>query len=793
MLSAFLLLALQAGAQARGPEVMVGVDKDRVAPGDVLEYTITARSDLSDPIRVDMPPLGGFELEARTERTDVNLDGSGGRTTVIVFRLRATQPGEWRLGPVQVHQGSAYARGDAILVTITGGGPPPVTASLNPRLRALVQRAPPPGALGAAGISVLVSDPVATVGQQVDVVTIAWFERDVRQQLRRAPTVESPQVEGVWTYPQPAPSGIAASRQVNGKWYDLFVLHQVAFPLTPGTLTVSPARLQYSLPLAYQFFSQEERYRLASEPARVTVRPLPAEGREPGFTGTVGRGVRVSQAITPAHGKQGEAFTAEVTVRGQGNVALWPQPDVRWPAGVRVYPEASREQVALTDGWLGGGKTFRFLLVADSAGTIAVPPIRYSYFDPGTGRYEAVTGAGTNLVVAPRGDVPASRAEPPPIRLDRGRSITQRIEGLLPGWAWLLVALLPPLMLAGQRVVPRVRARAARVSVTPRAAPGEPLGVLERRLAMALEQLVPEQADLSDDALAAVLRGAGLDRKLVETTIHLRHRVREARYAPGAREDRTRLGAEVEALLPRLAPRVSRTTRRWRDRAGLAGAVLLALALPLEAQTPPEQLYDAGAYRAAAEGFKARALREPDAPNHWLNFGNAAWRGGDDAQALAAWVRGARLRPRDQGFRRALLLVPPGDQWAARNLLVSPVTPAELRLFGLVLWLAGWAGIAWSRGLRGRWLVLLAGGVISAGAGIALDRWYGRPVAVVSANQVLRLSPHEQAPAAGEVARVGTVLLEERRGAWMRVRAAGGQEGWVAAQELRPAGMLTPR
>ncbi len=75
MLAALVLAALQAGTQARGPEVMVGVDRDRVAPGDVIEYTITVNSDLSDPIRVDLPTLGGFELEARTERSDVNMDG----------------------------------------------------------------------------------------------------------------------------------------------------------------------------------------------------------------------------------------------------------------------------------------------------------------------------------------------------------------------------------------------------------------------------------------------------------------------------------------------------------------------------------------------------------------------------------------------------------------------------------------------------------------------------------------------------------------------------------------------
>ena len=244
-----------------------------------------------------------------------------------------------------VRQGTALAQSDPVTVTVTGGAPPPVSASLSqPRWRACISRAPPPGVLGPAGITVALSDAAVPVGEQVDVVTIAWFERGLRQQLRRAPTVESPHLEGVWSYPQPVPGGIAATRQVGGKWYDLFVLHQVVFPLTPGRVAISPARLQYSVPLAYQFFSQEEAYKLESE-----AQSFLATGRcrtraaIPAFAGAVGRGLAVSQTVTPDGGKAGRGVHRGAQVEGEGNVALWPQPDVRWPPAFRVYPEAARE------------------------------------------------------------------------------------------------------------------------------------------------------------------------------------------------------------------------------------------------------------------------------------------------------------------------------------------------------------------------------------------------------------------------------------------------------------------
>jgi tetratricopeptide (TPR) repeat protein len=784
VIAAFLALALL--QQSRGPDIMVAVDRDRVAPGEVVAFTVRVSSASTDPIRVDLPSLGGFELEARSERSDVTTGPALGRTTVIELHLRATTPGQWRIGPVNVRQGSTLAQSETVTIRIEGGSPAPVTASLNPRVARLVQRAPPPGALGQAGISVALSDSVVSVGQQVDVVTIAWFDREVRQRLRRAPTVESPRLEGVWSYPQPVPGGIAASREVSGRWYDLFVLHQVAFPLTPGRVGISPARLQFSVPLAFQFFSQEERYKLESQAARFTVRPLPDAGRPPDFVGAVGLGLTLGQTVTPGSGRQGEAFSADVAVRGEGNVALWPQPDVRWPAGVRVYPEAAEEQVHIKEGRLAGAKVFHFLVLADSAGTLSLPPLRYTYFDPSTDRYEVATAPGLMLVVAPRSEGGGSRAEPPPVRLDSRRPLARMLRESLPDPVWVFLLLLPGLSLLLRRL-PRSRPPAAVNGLRS----SDPLGEAERRLDEALRALLPGRKEREDGALALALSHAGVEPALADELAGLRDRLRAARFAPAGPGAADALRRAVLAAVGRLGDPATPGVRRWRRKAALGtGAVLLALGgaplSSLAAQAPPEQLYEAGAYRAAEDAFRRRAELEPEVPTHWLNLGDAAYRAGDDAAALAAWTRGARLAPRDAGLRRALLLLPPADLTAARWLWIAPITPEELWLIGAVAWLAGWGGVWWTRRLRGRWLVLLAGGVVFLGAGASLERWYQRPVAVITGNSVLRLSPHELAPAVGEVPALGTVRIEAERGPWYRVRAPGGQVGWIRNGAVAP-------
>jgi len=781
VIASLLLLALL--QQSRGPTVMVSVDRDQVSPGEVIVFTVRVTSNLTDPIRVDLPSLGGFELESRSERSDVTTGQGGGRSTLIEFHLRANTPGEWRLGPVTVRQGIATDQSEPITVRITGGAPAPVTASLSPRLARLIQRAPPPDVLGQGGITVALSDSNVVVGEQVDVVTIAWFDREIRQQLRRAPTVEPPRLEGVWSYPQPVPSGIAASRQVGGKWYDLFVLHQVAFPLTAGRVAVSPARLQYSVPLAFQFFSQEERYKLETEPSSFRVRALPDNGRQPDFAGAVGHALSLQQTVTPGSGKQGEAFNAEVVIRGQGNVALWPLPDLRWPGGARIYPEAAEEQVGMKDGYLAGAKVFRFLLLADSAGTLAMPALRYSYYDPVSGKYESAGTGGITFVVAPRGEGGGSRAEPPPIRLDSRRPLARSLKDALPAPAWwALLLLLPAAILLLQRWPRRTAPR----EVAPRGDPANSLAGAERRLDAALRSLVPSAEERDDGSLARALRRAGLEPATAEAVANLRDRLRAARFAPDGGTATQTLIREVDAAVTRLGSSAAPGQRRWRRRVGLAITVFLLGRGALTAQSAPEQLYEAGAYRAAADGFRLKADLEPEVPTRWLNLGDAAYRAGLDAAALAAWTRAARLAPRDAGIQRALLLLPPADAAAARWLWVAPLTPEEVWLIGVVVWLAGWAGILWARSFRGRWVVLLAGGALLFGVSAALDRWYRVPVAVATVNASLRLSPHELAPAVGEVPHLGAVRVQLARGVWYRVEAAGGQEGWMRAEDLEP-------
>jgi hypothetical protein len=773
VIRALPLLALLLWQQASPPKLVVEVDRDRVVVGDEIVFAVTAVSRSAVPMQVAVAPPSGLEIVARSERTEVGFDNGPSRTTTLEIHLRALRPGRWQLGPVEARQGSDTVTADAVTVEVIDA-PQAAQALLDPRARQLVEHTPPPRQPGAVALTVTLSADSVRTGEQVDVVTAAWFPRDLRIQLRRPPVLLPPVIAGVWSYSQPTPPGIAATREVGGQWYDLFVAHQVVFPLVAGYVHVPAAELRYSVPVALQFFSQEERYSIQSRPATLTVLPLSDRNRPADFTGAVARGLQLDRTITPAMPHAGEAVTVDVALTGAGNLALWPPPELAWPAGVRAYADRVDERVTTTAGRLGGTKTFRYLVVPESTGTVQLPALHYSYFDIGTNAYADAATPAVRLAVGSGGEAMSARALPPDLLRPAGPALADRVlRGVaLPVWVALLA--LPPLLVLVAR-----RPRRRRAVIVP---PPSSLEAAERRLESAVRAIVADPAQRDGAHLLQALRGAGLEPALAARIAQVRTRLSALRYGPEPGAVDAALIGEAEELAARLDTAGRATLTR-----GVAVALaLLSLCLGgrLTAQAPtPERLYATGALRAAADGFAERTRLQPDDAANWYDLGAARYRIGEDATAAAAWLRAERLAPRDRTVRRALRLTPSPDDVSDRRRWVPPLTARELVLAALALWVVGWALLLSRRSGRGARVVL--GAALALGAlGAAVTGWVGRPLVLATGAEPARLSPHGRAPVVATL-ESGTALRPvSRHGGWLLVEGPSGLRGWLPASAV---------
>jgi hypothetical protein len=148
-----------------------------------------------------------------------------------------------------------------------------------------------------------------------------------------------------------------------------------------------------------------------------------------------------------------------------------------------------------------------------------------------------------------------------------------------------------------------------------------------------------------------------------------------------------------------------------------------------------------------------------------------------------------RLEPLARDARERLDQVMPVTSTGPGAVPLLP--PVPMALLAVVLWCGGWGWLAvrLRQGRRGAALPLgLAGVAVVLGLAAAVvdARLAARGLNVVAADGSLHVLPVMSAEQSGAV-RMGEVTrVVERRGAWARVAAGSGGDGWIDATLLLP-------
>lgn len=643
------------------------------------------------------------------------------------------------------------------------------TSTIATRVESMLGRSEYPREGDVAVITTASTDTVY-VGDQVEVITVAWFPTSVRERLRRPPTLRPPSLNGVWSLPVVTLPGVAARRVVGETNYDLYASHQVVFPVTPGRLTIPSADLAFSSPASRQFFGDERREDRRSRERTVVVLPLPDARRPDGFDGPVARGLQLRWRIASPNARVGELLAVDLLLTGEGNLALWGPPEVDWPAGVRVYPDRDTESPGWRGARLAGTRQFRYLLLPDSAGSVTLPEIRYPHFDPLQGSYRTATAPAVLIPILPPA-TPGEIRAPPPLLPEVAPAWTDRLgsppAGVLIGG--LLLAPLLVLATLGWR-----RRAAARVApVTAQAL---------SRFELVLSRLAGASGRRKQGAMDAALRRAGVHREEAARAVELHQRIRALRYArPESRSgSETELAEESARWLARLPAALLRKT--------LGAAVLLLVGggggMAAAQEPSPTALFAEGAWEAAAVAQARRMTPETGSAEAWYNLGAMRWMAHQDAAAAAAWLEALRLSPRNPSIRRGW------EELALRHQQVRGWEPAlalslgELVLAGLALWWVGFGLLAWRWPRRRVALALASAGALVLVVGMGTRASRQRPEAFTVTTVPLREAPHGLAATSGTVGGVTLVRLEDRDGAWVRIRDPLGRSGWLPASAV---------
>ena len=651
------------------------------------------------------------------------------------------------------------------------------------------------------------------VGQQATYQLGVFLDQDTRQRIRRNPEFQPPETRSLMSYDLRERGAGSLNQTIDGRPYEVHVFRRAVFPLTPGRYSIPPARLTYALPQNSSFFSREESFSLQSEAvAFVAVQP-PAIGRPGDWAGAVG--VWSARArVDTVRGRTGEPFILTLRIEGQGNVTLLPRSKVAIPWASVVNAD-ERVRLDSTPSLLGGWKEFDWLVTPATAGAQRVPPLRYSYFNPRTRRYEvaesnpvdvrvAAGALATPIVVAKDESAPdAGMAIRPAFGDDTGKPLSSN-----PVVVMLLVlapfaALSAWIVRRPRRIRPAPTARQRLADIGDRA-DADAIREIRRVLAHGLHARTRlDAAQLtSRGAWTMALRKLGVSPDTAAATEALMAELDSACFAGSGPPQPARAGwaAQAHEALRLVDAEACQPVRmrpmRMSARVGVPLAAMLITFGTLVAREPTDPresfalgatAYAGGDFVRAARHFADAARGAPRAANAWSNLGTAAFLAHDTANAVLGWQRALRLDPLDGETRSHLRRVrAPQESGVAR----IPAVPARAPSFlALLLWVVGWTVTArqsWRR--RPAWRMAtgttLVAGAALAGAYSLERRFEGVSLAVVTSSVPLRAVPAlgaetRSTPMVGEI----TEILE-RRGAWAHIRLDGGRDGWIPFERI---------
>ena len=763
---------------------------------DAIEVTVAVSGAGRSPQvpRLNAPSFAPFDVLRSSSMPHVSYSRSDNTVTAEYrYVLTTDRVGAFAIPSFEARLGNATARSRPIEVVVRGG-----TRSNRPMV---VARARIDTSLDVK-TSALTLPETVYVGQQANYEVAVFLNETVRERLRRNPTFFPPDMQSMLAYDLPA-RGDGPRRSGGSHCFDALVYQRALFPLMPGRFAIPPAQLVYSLPLSASFFAREETHELQTDSTVIVAVEPPASGRPSDYGGAVGN-LHVAAKLDTIGSRVGDPMTLTVRVSGTGNVKLFPRPSVgvEW---ANLVKGDERVQVDTAARKIAGAKEFDWVLTPKVAGELDLPPIRYTYFNPETRRYETASTNPTHLRVGT-----GSLASADTARTESVLSLRTRYRGA-PSTPlhehpifWIAPALVPI-----PAVSLRARDKRARRPAKPASAAMR-LAALTRDESSARDACevrrvytfaLAERLGLNPEsftrtgALARALRRRGVSTEVALDAERFLRQLDEAAFS-------------ASGTLPADSAKRAKTLYETVDAealplASISGSTIATICLLLVAggfatadarQTMnARQSFDAGVeayarhdFATARDAFIATVQAEPRAPDGWANLGTAAWAVADTAKSVAAWQRALRMEPLANDVRERVELAHSLPLTSAGY--VPPMPASWVFNIAALIWLGAW-GTAAYRAAKGRddltretALVALVAGMMAVGGFVVSERLAGRHLAVVRQTTALRGEP-DLSGDADATAIVGEVVrVSGRQGAWSRVILDDGRDGWLESE-----------
>ncbi|MFW6053500.1 MAG: BatD family protein [Persicimonas sp.] len=680
----------QASDASAQTQVRAHADPDRVEQGDFVNYTVMVSVQGNQRIEVEGRPDFGraFQVVGTTNApSHLIRNGNVQKSLRRIYRLRAVEEGNHTIEPPRVRVGGTDEQLDPIKVRVRPPGK-------GPRKR---QRRTSRGQNEKVFLDQELA-PTRTpyVGEQLT-LTYYLYADAFRLKVNPQPP-EEPSLDDFWIEDlSQDSSGQRRTMRVNGRVMERVNMRTYAlFPLRAGRTRIDPLAIDVH---TGGFGRRTGELRLESDPVELDVQPLPANAPDSFYEGNVGQW-KFRATTDRTRAEMGQAITVRLVAEGAGQVGRIELPTLPELDGARIAGQNEKVDHDTKSEVVSGSKTLEYTVVAEREGTLEIPALEFSYFEPNSETYKTLRSDPISIEVS-GGEVSLTKQAPIERERADGEDEPDMLERLVDGlsepkqkvsveptrepmWRgglfWLLVAIPALGVLAvwferparkwlargrpGRRRGAAYKEAMRKLDAAEDAPAGDALDLIREALTTYLIDVagLPAGAANSSD-LSGHLERRGVDAALAERLATVVAGIGDARYSPdvdtkNARADELR--RECRACLEELER--ARKKRRWTPAA--AKALLLAAAIgaglavvpvntqakdaPQQAVADAQQAQRDNQWDEAARLWSEVAHEHPRAPDVLYNLGTSLAHTGDYGQARLMLERAALLAPGDE-------------------------------------------------------------------------------------------------------------------------------------------------
>ena len=399
----FVALAFLLPLSLRAQDVAAELSANQAQVGEPVQLMITVRgargADVPQPLAVKGLQINFAGRSVQYEIRNFKMISS----LTCIYNVVPQVEGDFMIPPFDVQVEGKTVRTQAMRLVVTGRSVPQMPGLPQGQNAAPLPSGSPPASANEGQpffADLILSKKKVYVGEVVPVEFRFYFNSRIGGQVG-----EKPNFGGEGFTVQKFSNAAKREQIVNGENYVVFSFQSAITAVKSGTLDIPEASLEARLqlpgkapqglgdffsnfPLPQGMFTDNREVTLKTKPVQIEVLPLPKDGRPEDFSGAVGK-FTMDASVSPKKVSAGEPVTLKVAVSGQGNFEGMGAPALTGDEGWRSYPPSDKFQSTDAIGFTGE-KTFEFALIARQDQT-RTPGVRFSYFDPATGKYAVLT------------------------------------------------------------------------------------------------------------------------------------------------------------------------------------------------------------------------------------------------------------------------------------------------------------------------------------------------------------------------------------------------------------------